>query len=72
MGQQLLGMVSGETQHVMDPSTNLKGKPQGRNFNTAIDQTWEMDKSLVETQRNTDHSSGEYCSSDQYGAMWLC
>lgn len=44
MGERLLGMVSGETQHMMGASAHPEGKPQGRNYNSAIEQTKEMDK----------------------------
>jgi len=54
MGEQLLGMVSGETQHLIGSSADPAGKPQGRNYSTAIDQTgrwttevWEHKRALI-------------------------
>lgn len=69
MGELLLGMMSGETQHMMGPSADPEGMPQGRNYNTTIDQIQKMDKSYLETERSTDPSSDVCCSSHQYGTL---
>lgn len=54
------------------PALIPKESPRAGITTLLLTKTQVMDKSYVETQRSTGHSSDECCSSDQYSAMRLC